>query len=115
MNPIEALLWLAGVPPALGGGVMVAAALVTGCVAAGSLLRRDRRRGGRTWRRLCRRLGVAGAQRRLIERAAAALSVPGGALLVSRGCFDDAVDQLPVRGDERRRLADVRRKVFSSD
>ena len=92
------------------GGLMIAVALAVATCAAISLLRRDRATLGPTTRRMCRALGVARSDRRLIDLLARQHSAPGAALLVSRGCFDRAA--LNAAGSDKARLAALRRRLF---
>jgi hypothetical protein len=92
------------------GGLMIAVAMSMGAVALLSLGRRDRAQLGPTMRRLCRALGVARRDRRLIRDLARRAGAPGAALLVSRGCFDRAAVEAAT--PEHARLAALRRRLF---
>ena len=79
------------------------------------LIARDRARFGPTTRALCRRLGLSRDQRRLAGRIARAVSLPCAAsVLVSRGCFDRAVERAPLSREEAQRLRVMRQRIFGS-
>ena len=93
--------------------LLIAMAVSVATLATVSLLRIDRLTHGPASRRFCRRLGLSGAQRRLVTRVAQRSGAPGpGSLLVSRGYFDTAVDLYAAPGEQGRRLAAIRKKVF---
>lgn len=93
-------------------GLLIAMAASLATLAAVSLLRRDRRRYGPTFRRICRSLRVTSAERRRLQRLARRARVPCAAsLLISRGYFDAAVTR-GASGEDVRRLDSVRRRVF---
>ncbi len=101
----EAAVMLAGALIVVGG------ALATGVV--WNLIRRKRGGGGCTYRRLCSGLGLDGPQRRMVAQVARAAGIDHAAsLLISRGCFDRAVQRcLGHRGPDRRLVA-IRQRVF---
>jgi hypothetical protein len=99
--------------PLLVGGLLIAMALAVAALALASLVRRDRAAHGPSARRLCRALGLSKTEARLLGRVARASRAPGaGSLLVSRGCFDDAVGSYAAGAESARRLEVIRRKVF---
>ena len=98
--------------------VMLAGALIVvgGALATGvgwNLIRRTRGRGGLTYRRLCRGLGLDGPQRRLVAQVARAAGIdPAASLLISRGCFDRALHRCLGHRRPDRRLVAIRHRVF---
>ncbi len=92
------------------GGLFIAMGLAVATLAMASLIRHDRVRHGPSSRRFCRRLGLSGAERRLLERVARASGAPGaGSLLVSRGHFDTAAG---LFAGDARSLSAIRTNVF---
>ena len=95
------------------GAVLIAAAGMVAAAALASLLRRDRQRLGPPSRRCCRALRVPRTERGLVGRIARGIGANGPiAVLVSRGCFDAAVQRYRPTPAEARRLDEVRRRVF---
>jgi hypothetical protein len=77
------------------------------------MIRRDRARHGPGVRLLARGLGLSGAQQRLVRRVARVAGVrEPGSLLISRGCFDRAVQRYVGRHGGTAQLAAVRRTIF---
>lgn len=98
----------------LGAGLVLAMALALAAVGLLSLTRRDRIRQGPTMRRVCRALGLDTPQRRLLEQLAFKTGVRcPAALLISRGCFDNAQKRYAPQGVELRQLNRIRRRVFT--
>ena len=94
-------------------GLAGAMALAVIALAVRSLIRQDRARYGPTCRRFCRAVGVNAAQRRLLLRLARRTGAPSiVSLLISRGCFEHAVERCPASKVEARRLAAIRTVVF---
>ena len=106
--------------PGVSGEMLLAAALAApGAALAAWLvltaLRRDRARGGPGERLLARSLRLTRDQLRLLRRAARAADLPNAAcLLISRGCFDFAVERYAARGGDSAALRGLRRKLYSS-
>ena len=75
----------------------------------------DREEHGPVHRQLCRELGVSASQQRLLGdlSRAVGLSKPG-ALLISRGCFDRAVQRCAGATQRRNELAELRQRLFES-
>ncbi len=93
-------------------GMIATAAVAAALVALGItlLLRLDRARHGPTLRQLGRGLGIGFADRRLLQRVARHGGfTTAGSLLVSRGCFEEAVR---VWSGDAARLDAIRRTVF---
>jgi len=64
-------------------------------------------------RSFCRRLGVTGRRRRMLDDLARRADLPCAAsLLVSRGCFDEVVKRTAIDARLRPHLQEVRRQVF---
>ncbi len=101
----EAAVMLAGAMIVVGG------ALATGVV--WNLIRRTRGGGGGTYRRLCRGLGLDGPQGRMVAQVARSAGIDHAAsLLISRGCFDRAVQRCMGHRGPDRRLVAIRQRVF---
>jgi hypothetical protein len=78
-----------------------------------ALIRRDRARHGATVRHLSHALGLSLGQRRLVHHVACVVGVREvGSLLISRGCFDRAVERYMVRFGRAAQLAAIRRTIF---
>ena len=78
-----------------------------------ALVRRDRARHGATVRHLSHALGLSLGQRRLVHHVARVVGVREvGSLLISRGCFDRAVNSYVGRFGRAAQLAAIRRTVF---
>jgi hypothetical protein len=107
-----------------GPGLSGSAIWATALAGAGALLlawivvamiRRDRARHGPAVRLIARGLGLSGAQRRLIRHVARVTGVREvGSLLISRGCYDRAVQRYVGRHGRAAPLAAIRRAMFDS-
>lgn len=116
--------FLHGPGPAPGAGSSLAGPVMWAILLAGAgtavfawvivaLVRRDRARHGPTVRLLARGLGLNVGQRRLIHHVAHVVGVREvGSLLISRGCFDRAVNSYVGRFGRAAQLAAIRRAIF---
>ncbi|MDY7108253.1 MAG: hypothetical protein SYC29_06410 [Planctomycetota bacterium] len=90
-----------------GAGALVLAWIIVAAI------RRDRARHGPAVRLIARGLGLRGTQLRLLREVARAAGVREvGSLLVSRGCFDRAVERYVARHGRAPQLAAIRRTIF---
>jgi len=113
----ETMRWADGHAPGISADMgVVTGTFIVALIAAVSVRRwriSDAARHGGAFRRLARRSGIHGRDRRLLQRLCRAAGLEtGGGVFFSVGCFDHVAQHAPPGGRGGQRLADVREKLF---
>lgn len=94
--------------------ILVAAGLLLLIMVALDVIRRSRRPGSRASKALVAAANLNRSEQKLLRKMAHAAELPNtGCLLLSRGCFDSAAQQLLASGIDRGEIEMLRERIQS--